>query len=95
MNVRKQKVHDTSLWLIQHNPHYSELTINEEALNSLPENNVLVDLLTLETEDEIFSQDSVMPDVGPTSNPLEDRVYDDSTEMNSFLPVGEQQEHKS
>lgn len=97
VNVRKQKVHELMLyilWLIQHNPHHSEVNINEEALNSLPENNILVDLLTAETEDEILSQDSVTPDVGLTSNPLEDRVYDDSTEMNSFLPVGEQQEQE-
>ena len=32
-------------------------------MNSLPENNISVDLLTLETE--MLSQDSVMPDVGP------------------------------
>ena len=64
VNVRKQKVHDALLWLVQHNPHYSEVTINEEALNSLPENNIPEDLLTLETE--ILSQDSVMPDVGPS-----------------------------
>ena len=95
VNVRKQKVHDALLWLIQHNPHYSEVTINEVALNSLPENNIPKDLLTLETEDEILSQDSVMPDVGPpTSNPLEDRVYDESTELSSFLPVCEQQEQE-
>ena len=37
-NVRKPKVHDALLSPIQHNPHYSEVTINEEALNSLPEN---------------------------------------------------------
>ena len=65
MNVRRQKVHDALLWLIQHNPHYFEATINEVALNSLPENNIPVDLLTLETEDKILSQDSVMSDVGP------------------------------
>ena len=76
------------LWLIQHNPHYSEVTINEEALNSLRENNIPEDLLTLETEDEILSQDSVMPDVGPpTGHPMEDSVYGDSNEMSSFLPL--------
>ena len=62
VNVRKQKAQST-LFRIQHSPHYSEVTINEEAVNSLPENNIPVDLLTLETEDEIPSQDSVMPDV--------------------------------
>jgi hypothetical protein len=38
VTVRKQKVHNALVWLINNNPHYSELTINEEALNSLPEN---------------------------------------------------------
>ena len=70
-------------WLVQHNPHYSEATINK-ALNYLPENNIPVDLLTYDTEDKILSQDSVMPDVGPTSNPVENSVYD-STEMNIFF----------
>ena len=34
----------------------------------------------------------LMSDVGPTHNPSEDIVYNGSTEMSSFLPVGEQQE---
>ena len=36
-----------------------------------------------------------MPELGsPTDNPSEDRVYNDSTEMSSFLPIGEQQEQE-
>ena len=45
------------------------------------------------TENEIVSDESVTLDLGlSTDNPAEDTVYNDSTEMSSFLPVGEQQE---
>jgi hypothetical protein len=53
VTVRKQKVHNALVWLINNNPHYSKLTINEEALNSLPENGVPPDLMTVETDDDI------------------------------------------
>jgi hypothetical protein len=95
VTVRKQKVHNALVWLINNNPHYSELLINEDALNSLPENGVPPDLMTVETDDDIVSDDNCSPDVGPpTDNPSEDIVYNDSTEMSSFLPVGEQQQQE-
>ncbi|CAB3994683.1 ATP-dependent DNA helicase PIF1, partial [Paramuricea clavata] len=95
VTVRKQKVHNALVWLINNNPHYSELLINEDALNSLPENGVPPGLMTVETDDDIVSDDNCSPDVGPpTDNPSEDIVYNDSTEMCSFLPVGEQQQQE-
>ena len=95
VTVRKQKVHNALVWLINNNPHYSELLINEDALNSLPENGVPPGLMTVETDDDIISDDNCSPDVGPpTDNPSEDIVYNDSTEMSSFLPVGEQQQQE-
>ena len=50
--------------------------------------------MTLETDDDIVSDNNCSPDVGPTDNPSEDIVYNDSTEMSSFLPVGEQQQQQ-
>ncbi|CAB4019300.1 Hypothetical predicted protein [Paramuricea clavata] len=95
VTVRKQKVHNALVWLINNNPHYSELLINEDALSSLPESGVPPGLMTVETDDDIISDDNCSPDVGPpTDNPSEDIVYNDSTEMNSFLPVGEQQQQE-
>jgi hypothetical protein len=44
--VRREKVHN-ALWLFQNNPHYAELEINEDALNSLPENGIPADLMTV------------------------------------------------
>ena len=83
------------MWLIHNNPHYSELEINVAALNSLPENGVPADVMTVETEREIVSDESLMPELGsPTDNPSEDTVYNDSTEISTFLPVGEQQQQQ-
>ena len=66
------------MWLTQNNLHYKGVEINVQALDSLPVNGIPSDLLTVEA------------DVGPpTDNPSEDTVYDESTEMSSFLPVGE------
>ena len=91
--MRKQKVHSALVWLINNNPHYSEITINEDALNSLPENGVAPDLMTVERDNDIVSDDNCSADVSPpTDNQSENIVYNDSTEMSSFLPVGEQQQ---
>ncbi len=93
VTVRREKVHNALLWLIHNNPYYAEIEINAEALNSLPENGVAPDLMTIGTEAEIVTDDSAMPDMGPpTDGASEDVVYSESTEMSSFLPVGEQQE---
>jgi hypothetical protein len=52
------------------NQHYSELLINEDALNSLPENGVPPGLMLVETDDDIVSDDNCSPDGGPpTDNP--------------------------
>ena len=83
--VRKQKIQIALFWLINNNPHYSELIINEDVLHSLPENGIPPDLMTVETDDDIVSDDNCSPDVGPpTDNPCEDIVYDNSTEYDNF-----------
>ena len=95
VTIRKEKVHNALVWLINNNPHYSELTINEDALISLPENGVPSDLMTVETNDDIVSDDNCSADSGPpTGNPSEDIVYNNSTEMSSFLSVGKQQQQQ-
>ena len=53
VTVRKQKVHNALLWLKNNNPHYSEVLINDQALNSLPENGVQPELMTVETNNAI------------------------------------------
>jgi hypothetical protein len=96
VRVRKQKVLNALVWLIiNNNPYYSQITINEDALNSLPENGVPPDLMSVETNDDIVSDANFSPDMGPpTDNPSEDVVYNNATEMCSFLPVGEQEQQE-
>ena len=95
VTVRKQKVHNALVWLISYNPQYSEIQVNEDALKLLPENGVPSELTTVETDDDIVSGNDCSTDVGPpTYNPSEDIVYNNSTEMSSFLPVGEQQQQE-
>lgn len=53
--VRKQKVQGALLWLIENNPHYALIDINFDALNSLPENGMPTDLLTVDTDAEVFT----------------------------------------
>ena len=62
VTVRKQKVHNALLWLIN-NAYYAELKINEDALNALPKKGVPADLMVVETEDEIVSDDNITLDL--------------------------------
>ena len=95
VTVRRLKVHNALIWLINNNPYYAGLTINDNALNSLPENGVPPDLMTVETDEDIVSDNDCSPDLGPlTYNPSDDIIYNDSTEMSSLLPVGEQQQQE-
>ena len=57
VTVQKQKVHNALAWLINNNPHYASLTINTNALNSLPDNGVPADLMTIETDSDLVSDD--------------------------------------
>ena len=95
VTVRKQKVHDALVWLINNNPQYSKVLVDEDALNILPEFGVPSELLTVETDDDIVLDNDCSTDVGPpTANPSEDIMYNNSTEMSSFLPAGEQQQQE-
>ena len=67
VTVRKQKVHNALVWLRNNNPHYSELTINEDALDLLPEDGVPPALMTVETDDDIVSDGNCSP--SKTSTP--------------------------
>ena len=66
-----------------------------QALNTLPDNGVPSELLTVETENEIVQEDNGGLAVGPpTDNPSEDIVYNETADMSSFLPVGKQQQQE-
>lgn len=50
VTVRRQAVADVLYWLINNNPHYKNIIINEECLNSSPLHGVPQDLLSIETK---------------------------------------------
>ena len=53
------------------------------------------ELLTVETKNEMVHEDKDGPVVGSSiDNPSEDVVYNKTTDMSSFLPVGEQQQQE-
>ena len=93
MKVRRTVVHDALMWLLTHNPLYKELEVDREALNSLPENGVPQDFITFDTEEE---HDSGCENNNRTLNDAsnDDQVYNETTEMSSFLPLAEQQQQE-
>ena len=52
VTVRRRNIQEALHWLTQHNPHYSDVKIDNHALNCLPENGIHVpsDLPTFETK---------------------------------------------
>ena len=81
----KQKGYNALVWLMNNNSHYSDVMANENASDSLPENGIPLDLVMVETDHDMVSDDS-LPDTGPpTDNPSDDIVYNDSTGMSSFF----------
>ncbi|CAH3156372.1 unnamed protein product [Porites lobata] len=61
-----------------------DININQDSLNSLPEDGVPHDLLSVETEN-IDETAACEPDLGPQNE--DDIVYNEGTEMSSFLPI--------
>ena len=95
---RSQVVADALFWLLKHNPHYSDVELNQDALNSLPNNSVPDDLLSVETQDTANLSDELnyTPDRGPSTVDEEDVVFNRNIDTSSVLPMpnAEQQEIK-
>ena len=100
-HVRKQKVSDALHWLVENNPLYKNITIDHVQLNALPENSRL-DLVTkidFEADATKSNEINCKPDSdseeeqtgidrGPIDSKLDqDLVFDENTEMSSFLPL--------
>ena len=96
LKVRRRVVNDALMWLLTHNPLYQDLEVDRETLNSLPENAIPLGLKTVDIEDD---NDSLMNEYQDDTSVLreawsEDQVYSETTEMSSFLPLGEQQQQE-
>ena len=91
VTVQRQKVADALHWLISNNPHYKNINVNQDSLNSLPANGVPHDLLSVETESTDDSH-ACEPNSGPQNE--DDIVYNEGTEMSSLLPIPEFQQQE-
>ena len=94
VNVRRQKVHNALLWLLQNNSHYKDITIDQHALDCLPINGVPTDIMTIESDNDIVLDEVASPDFGPSVSDENDQVYNKSSEMSSFMPTNEQQQQE-
>lgn len=87
-------VSDAIHWLVKNNPHYSHIELNYHALNSLPENDVPNEILSIETDETSLEDNATSrPDVGPVSNE-DDIVYNSNTDSSSLLPVNDTQQQE-
>ena len=84
-------MHCALLWLLKHNPHYSNVTINQHALESRPIDCVPSDIMTVASENDVLSDEIISRDLGPSSNNIKDEVYNETTETSSFMLCCEKQ----
>ncbi len=92
--VRRQKVLGALVWLINNNLLYKNVKINEHALELLPVDGVPSDIMTIESNGDTLSDEITPPDLDPSNDNNEDRVYNQTTEMSSFVPVSEKQKQE-
>ena len=95
--VRRQKVADALYWLTGTNENgepnnhlYQNITIDNERLKVLPENNTLSTIPKIDLAENTDSdEDQVLVniDVGPVDPDDNERVYNGESEMSSFLPT--------
>ena len=92
--MRRQKVHNALLWLLQNNSHYKDITIDQHALDCLPINGVPTDIMTIESDNDIVLDEVASPDFGSSVSGENDQVYNKSSEMSIFMPTNERQQQE-
>lgn len=87
VTVRRNKVEDALQWLSLHNPLYKDIKINQDSLNSLPQNGIPSDLQTIQTTSDTLNKET--DHSFSTGNELDhdsDIVFNNSTETRVFFP---------
>ena len=97
--VRKNKVEQALEWLIKHNPHYHDVKLDTNLLNTLPVNGIPHNLQVIETNSDpegISVDQHVLHEMVHNIYVENEDVFDEKTETSSFLPqstMNEQLEH--
>ena len=74
---------------------YKDVTINQHAFDCLPINGIPAGIMTVESDNDIVSEEIASPDLGPsTDSDEDDKVYNESSERSSFIPVNEQKQQE-
>ena len=63
-------------------------------MKCLPDDGILTGLMTVQSDNDISLDEATESNQGPTEENLDNIVYNNSSEMGSFLPVGEQQQQE-
>lgn len=92
--VRRKKVSDALYWLTgvnekgEPNNHlYQNITIDNEILETLPENGILHGVSTIECKENEDDENDIGVDAGPVNSDNDEKVYNDESEMSSYLPM--------
>ena len=83
-------VQNALTWPINNNPHYKDVHLNEQCLESLPKNGIPNDLISFERGNDVSESSDF--NFGPQNEEV--IVYNEGTQVNTFLPIpqGQQQE---
>ena len=91
--MRRKKVADALYWLTGVNERgepnnflYQNVKIDSHSLQTLPENGMLTGVNTFECIDDDASDEPGI-DTGPDNSESHEKVYNDESEMSSFLPT--------
>ena len=90
VSVRRHMVQNALTWLINNNPHYQDVHLNQQCLESLPENGVPNDLISVERENDVSESSDL--NFGPQNE--EEIVYNEGTQVNAFLPIPQCQQQE-
>ena len=89
VSVRRHMVQNALTWLINNNPHYKDVHLNQQCLESLPENGIPNDLISIERENDVSESSDL--NFGPQNG--EEIVYNEGIQVNTFLPIPQCQQH--
>ena len=91
VSVRRHMVQNALTWLINNNPHYQDVHLNQQCLESLPENGIPNDLISIERENDVSESSDL--NFGPQNE--EEIVYNEGTLVNTFFPIPQCQQQET
>lgn len=93
--VRREKVEKALIWLSKNNPLYKNIKIDQDALNSLPQNGIPCDISRLGINSEVDQNLHLSESNSDSDSDAESNVvYQKDTQTNSFLSFQQNEKHE-